>query len=287
MSETPRTPPRLLRVRRTRDLTPHLRRVTLAGPALAGFPTGSDGAHIKLLLAREGQAEPVLPTLGPQGPVWPPDDVRPISRTYTVARFDAHAGELDVDFVLHGDNGPASRWASHAVPGDAIGVAGPGGPPRCRPSADWHLIVGDPSALPMIASVFAELPATARGHAFVEVADAAEVLPLVHPAGIQLQWLVRGEGPAGSSTRLLDAVRSLRWADGELSVSLAGESRQVVAIRNHLLNERGVPRSALYAVPYWKDRFTEEAYHAERHRIMDELEAAPAVPESATEGAAR
>jgi NADPH-dependent ferric siderophore reductase len=119
------------------------------------------------------------------------------------------------------------------------------------------------------------------------VADAAEVLPLVHPAGIQLQWLVRGEGPAGSSTRLLDAVRSLRWADGELSVSLAGESRQVVAIRNHLLNERGVPRSALYAVPYWKDRFTEEAYHAERHRIMDELEVAPAVPESATEGAAR
>jgi NADPH-dependent ferric siderophore reductase len=56
MSETPRTPPRLLRVCRTRHLTPHLRRVTLSGPALAGFPTGSDGAHIKLLLAREGQA---------------------------------------------------------------------------------------------------------------------------------------------------------------------------------------------------------------------------------------
>ena len=37
MSETPRTPPRLLRVRRIRDLTPHLRRVTLAGPALGAL----------------------------------------------------------------------------------------------------------------------------------------------------------------------------------------------------------------------------------------------------------
>ena len=274
MSDAPRTPPRLLRVRRTHDLTPHLRRITLAGPALAGFPVGSEGAHIKLLLAREGQAEPVLPTLGPQGPVWPPDDARPVSRTYTVARHDPQAGELDVDFVLHGDNGPASRWALRAVPGAAIGVAGPGGPPRCRPGADWHLIAGDPSALPMIASVFAELPAEARGHAFVEVADASEVLPLAHPAGVQLQWLVRGASPAGSSTRLLDAVRALAWPTGSVSVSLAGESRQVVAIRDHLLNERGVPRAALYAVPYWKDRFTEEAYHAERHRIMDELEAA-------------
>src|SRR5437016_8029111 len=99
MSKTPapRTPPRLLRVRRTRQLTPHMRRITLAGEALAGFPTDSDGGHIKLLLPRPGQVEPVLPTLGPDGPIWPADDIRPIARTYTVGRHDPAAGELDID----------------------------------------------------------------------------------------------------------------------------------------------------------------------------------------------
>lgn len=284
MSSSSRTPPRLLRVRRTTDLTPHLRRITLAGPALAGFPAGSDGAHIKLLLARDDQAEPVLPTLGPDGQrQWPPEHLRPISRTYTVARFDAAAGELDVDFVLHGDDGPASRWAARARPGHAVGVAGPGGPDRCRPDADWQLLVADPSSLAMLASVLAALPATAVGHALIEIGEAADMLPLAAPAGIRVQWLSRGGAPAGPSERLLHAVRALDWLPGVPSVSLAGESRQVVAIRDHLLHERGVPRTAMYAVPYWKDQFDEEAYHAERHRIMDELDGdAPVAPPLAT-----
>ncbi len=270
----PRSAPRLLRVRRTLDLTPHMRRVTLAGAALRGFPEGSDGAHIKLMLARDGQTEPVLPTLGPEGALWPPSHLRPITRTYTVAHFNAEAGELDVDFVLHGDDGPASRWAQHAEPGDAIGVAGPGGPPRFQPQADWHLLVADPSALAMLVAVLRALPPGAQGHAFIEVPQLAEVQALAHPAGVQLHWLSRDGAPAGASTRLLDAVRTLPWRAGTVSVSLAGESGQVVALRDHLLQERGVPRPAMYAVPYWKDRCTEEAYHAERHRLMDEMEAA-------------
>jgi NADPH-dependent ferric siderophore reductase len=44
-------------------------------------------------------------------------------RTYTIRRL---AGDqLDVDFVLHGDNGPASRWALRAQEGDAIQISAP------------------------------------------------------------------------------------------------------------------------------------------------------------------
>ncbi|WP_374351939.1 siderophore-interacting protein [Chitinimonas sp.] len=267
----PRTPPRLLRVRRITDLTPHLRRITLAGPDLAGFPEGEDGSHIKLLLARDGQAEPVLPTLGPDGPIWPPAELRPISRTYTVAAYRADAAELDVDFVLHGDNGPASRWASHAQIGSAIGVAGPGGPARHQADADYFLLIGDPSALAALAAVLAALPASAKGWVLIEVASQAERIALAAPSGVTVCWLDRQGAPAGSSTRLLDAVRQLPWPPGKVSVTLAGESNQVVAIRDFLLAARQLPPALLYAVPYWKDRYTEEAYHAERHRIMDEL----------------
>lgn len=264
---TPRTPPRLLRVRRIEQLSPKMRRVILAGPALDGFPVDSAGAHIKLLLPRPGQVEPILPTLGPDGPVWPPNNVRPIARTYTVATHDPQKGELGVDFVLHGDNGPASSWALRAREGDAIGVAGPGGPRRFVPVAGYYLLFGDPSAMAALASVLAQLPQDAIGHAFIDIPDHAEIQQLRHPRGVQLHWLTPGSG------RLLDAARRLTWPTVSVSVTLAGESSQVVAVRQHLLRERGLAPDALYAVPYWKDQHTEEAYHAERHQIMDRFEA--------------
>jgi NADPH-dependent ferric siderophore reductase len=39
-------------------------------------------------------------------------------RTYTARRFDAAAGWVDIDMVLHGDSGPGSRWAGRAAVGD-------------------------------------------------------------------------------------------------------------------------------------------------------------------------
>ncbi len=196
MTETPtkgRTPPRSLQVRRTELVTPHMRRITLAGDDMAGFPAGSDGAHIKVFLPRPGQDRPVLPNLGPKGPVWPPPDQRPITRTYTVRRFDAMAGELDIDFVLHDDAGPASGWAARAKPGDFIGIAGPGGPDRAVMDADWHLLAGDLSALPAIAATLESLPAAARGFAFIEVPDGRDEQPIETRADIAIRDYLRRE----------------------------------------------------------------------------------------------
>lgn len=268
-----RTPPRLLYVTRITDLGPHLRRVAFAGSALAGFPEGSDGAHVKLMFPQMHQTEPVLPTLGPNGQVWPPADLRPVTRTYSVARYDAHAGELMIDFVLHGDDGPASRWAAAAPGVAALGIAGPGGPPRHRSDARWFLLVGDLSALAALVAVLRALPSNARGAMLVEIPESADSVVFGRPPDVAVRWLVRGpERRAGESTLLIDAVRALDWPDMP-SVTLAGENAQVIAIRDHLLRERGVPRDHLYAVPYWKDAQCEEVYHAERHRVMDELAA--------------
>ncbi|QDQ28494.1 siderophore-interacting protein [Chitinimonas arctica] len=279
MANTSRVRPRphLLRVRRIRQLSPQMRRITLVGEGLAGFPADCEGAHIKLMLARPHQADPLLPVPGPEGLVWPAAEDKPITRTYTVARFDSLTGEMDVDFVLHGDDGPASRWASAAQAGDSIGLAGPSGPARYRPGAAWYLLLGDPSSLAAVAAVLRALPEDAVGHALIEVPAASEIQPLTRPPGISLQWLSRDGAAAASSTLLLTALRQLDWLDGMPSVTLAGESKQVVALHAHLLT-KGVPRTAMYAVPYWKERCAEEAYQEERYQIMDEMdEAADAV----------
>ncbi|WP_437693475.1 siderophore-interacting protein [Sorangium sp. So ce176] len=268
-----RTPPRLLEVLRATAISPRMRRITLGGEAIAGFPARSDGAHIKVFFPRGDQAAPELPTLGPEGPVWPPLPRRPITRTYSVRRYDAQAGELDVDFVLHGDDGPASRWARRARPGDRLGIAGPGGPDPMLGPADWYLLAGDLSALPAIAALLETLPATARGHALVAVPDASEIQHLARPPHVALTWVTL-DGASAPSPRLEDAIRALIWPEGRVFAWVAGESSSVLAIRDHLLDERGLGREAMYAIPYWKATLSEEAYHAERHRVMDGLDRA-------------
>ncbi|MGC1509040.1 siderophore-interacting protein [Ketobacter sp.] len=277
MSKPRRLPPRPLQVVRSTLLNPKLVRITLGtkpgGTELNEFPEDSRGDHIKLMFPRAHQTVPKLPTLGPDGPVWPAADERPITRTYSVSQFRAEQGELDVDFVLHSE-GPGSLWAESAKPGDAVGLAGPGGPKRVKPGADWYLLVADPSSYAAFAAALDSLPPHATGYALIEVGAANEEIETPHPPGIELRWLVREQGRAGESRLLIDAVQELAWLRGTPSVMVSGENAQVIAIRNYVVREHRVPKAMIYAVPYWKDLHDEERYHQERHRIMDEMDEA-------------
>ncbi|HEX4246589.1 MAG TPA: siderophore-interacting protein [Pseudonocardia sp.] len=152
-----RTGHRTLQVLRTERVTPRMARVTLGGDELAGFPGDGPDQRIKLFFPMPGQDRPAMPRASSGGPVWPPGQPRPVIRTYTVRRFDAAAGELDVDFVLHGEHGPAAAWAAAAAPGDWVGVSDPGGRYQPDPAALAHLVIGDESALPAIATVLEAL----------------------------------------------------------------------------------------------------------------------------------
>src|SRR5690606_41506855 len=47
-----------------------------------------------------------------------PEEERNPMRTYTVRTVRQNLREVDVDVVMHGDAGPASRWALSAAAGD-------------------------------------------------------------------------------------------------------------------------------------------------------------------------
>ncbi len=261
---------RVLTVLRTAQVTPRMRRITLGGDEIAGFGTGP---NIKVLIPPPGDPDPQWPTVGPDGrKVWPPEDRRPAIRTYTARRYDEAAGELDVDFVLHGDHGVASRWAAQARPGDVLGIAGPGG--RVHADADWYAVAGDHTALPAIGKIVEELPEHARGHVLVEIPDAGEIQDLKPPPGVELRWIMRDGAEAGTTTLLADAVRELPWPTDlpgdRIFAWVAGESSAVRAIRTHVRDERGLNRRRYLAIGYWKHGMNETSYHDEHDNDRDE-----------------
>lgn len=248
---------RVLAVRNVRQLTPSMRRITLAGQDLDRYAV-PDQIHCRLLFPSGQTGAPEWPRLGDDGRiVWPPSG-KLASRIYTIRRIDPAGGTLDIDFALHPGSGPGADWARAAAPGDIVGIVGPAahGP---KP-ADWYLLAGDETGLPGIARILEALPASARGVALIEVAGAAEEQPLAAPGGVEVRWLHRGEAAPGTAPLLIDEIRSLELpADrGRMLFWGGAEFDTYRSIRNHLVRDAGVPASRVVAYSHWRRGMSEE-----------------------------
>lgn len=250
MTQMTTTAPRLLQVRCTERITPRMVRVTLGGAELTGFPGEGPDRRIKMFFPVPGQDRPAVPRATSGGPLWPTGEARPAIRTYTVRRYDAGAGELDVDFVLHTGHGPAAAWARDAGPGAWVGVSEPGGRYEPDPDADFHVVIGDETALPAVTTVLAALPAGVPALTFLEVTDADEEQEL--PGVATVRWVHRGDREPG--TPLVRAVTAAAFPTGQGQAWLSGESGCVKDLRQHLLDDRTLARRAVYATGYWRAR---------------------------------
>lgn len=213
-----------LEVVRVDPVSPHLRAITLHGESLADFVSASFDDHVKLMLDL-GEPEPVR-------------------RDYTPRRFDRAARELTLEFALHGD-GPASRWAAQAQPGQRVRVGGPRGSFVIPVDYDWHLLVADLSALPAVARRLEELPAGTRTIAIVQAADPLDRRELTTAADLDLTWVTDPDA-------CLAAVRALALPPGEGYAWCAGEAAEMAALRRVLVEEKGHDRHAIRAAAYWK-----------------------------------
>ena len=241
---------RKLEVRRVQRLTPHLIRITLGGDELAGFTSPGFDDHAKVFFPDAATGQLTVPTTGPEGPVWPPGP-KPAMRDYTPRRHDAQAGTLEIDFALH-DAGPATQWAEAARPGDLVGVGGPRGSFIIPTAFDWHLLIGDDTALPAISRRLAELPAGARAVVLAEVDSEADEISFDTQAALDLQWVHRRGAEPGTGSPLLDALRRLTLPEGDFHAWVACESSAAKAIRAHLVGERGAHPKWVKAAGYWR-----------------------------------
>ncbi len=239
---------RELEVKRRSWVTKNMLRITLGGDGLADFPQGQESAYIKLLF--------------PQG-----GDARPLMRTYTIR--DQRPEEIDVDFVMHEEHGPASAWASEAEPGDRILVAGPGARKLISQEGDWYLLAADMTALPALSVNLEQLPDDALGYAVIEVREEPDIQTLKHPPGLEVLWVINPK-PCPEGRPLLEKVQSLAVLPGTPSVWAACEFSSMRALRQYFRQVFDVPKAQFYVSSYWKIGQTEDGHKQAKQRDNEE-----------------
>jgi NADPH-dependent ferric siderophore reductase len=255
--------PTVAHVLRVEPVTPHVVRVVLGGPGLAGFVANPYAdQYVKLLFPLDAALDPASDSIL---------DRRPRMRTYTVRRWNLDNRELTVDVVVHGDEGLAGPWAMRVTPGERVAFLGPGGAYAPDPDADWHLLAGDESALPAIAVALERLPAGARAYALVEVSGPDEEQKLDTDGDVSLTWLHRGDAVVGAA--LVRAVAELDFPVGTVQAFVHGEAGFVKQLRRLLLVERGIPRERVSISGYWRLGHDEDRWQATKGDWNRQVEA--------------
>ncbi len=261
------------RVSTVQRLTPEMIRVVFDGPDLAALPLdGFTDAYVKLVFPPAGAPYHSAEEFATMRPDLAAEH-RPALRTYTIRAYDEGSGELTLDFVYHGDEGIAGPWAAAAKPGDTLMMLGPGGGYAPDPSADWHLLIGDESALPAIAAAAERVPAGVPVFAYVEVADADEEQTLDSPGRLELTWIHRDEVGGKRGDGLVAAVQAAVLPDGDGQAFLHGEAGFVRVLRHHLRLDRGISRDRLSVSGYWRHGRSDEGWRAEKRAWQSDVEA--------------
>jgi NADPH-dependent ferric siderophore reductase len=254
--ELPRTQLRtfLSEVATVTDITPTLRQITFRG-GLDDFEPLDGDQFLYVLLPPKGRTEL---TFGADF-AWEayeqmPEAERPTGAYYTVRHWRADVGELDMWFVLHGDAGEASAWASRAEPGQPVGLWGPRRvfyPPATTGS---YLLVVDETGFGAVAAVLDQLLAADPDVDVRLIAESDGLAGRVEfPAGpnVTTTWVDRAGAAPGTTTGLLDAVQRLEISTDTYAFG-AAESRRITAIRNHLRDHVGLAAEQVSMTGYWR-----------------------------------
>ncbi|MBX3195894.1 MAG: siderophore-interacting protein [Microbacteriaceae bacterium] len=237
-----------------RPLAPSMVRIALAGPELEGFRALGPADHVKVFFPDPASGELTLER--GEGVV--------ISRDYTplaVTVDAAGATTLDLDFVLHGDEGPASTWAASAQPGDELGLGGPRGSRLVPEGLGRLLVIADETAFPATRRWLDLVPESVPVTGIFDVADDSldgyfDDLP--GAARLEAERLYREDGPG----QLEEALRSLGPIAEDTFVFLAGEATALIPLRRYLRHELGLPGEQVSASGYWKHGIVNLDHHA-------------------------
>jgi len=255
----------------TETLSPSMQRIVFDGDGLADFtPADATDQYVNVLFVPDG-APYSVPFDADAAREHEPE-LRPRGRRYTVRSWDAGRLRLTIDFVVHGDVGLACRWAQRATIGDRLQMVGPNGRYLPDVDADWHLMVGDESALPAIGASLEALQPDALCVVVAVVDTPHHTIDLPSSPTTDIRWHYRCTA-LDPETTLLDAVASLDWPAGDVDVFVKGEAAEVRAVRRFLIAERGVDKNTASISPYWRRDCTDEAWREIKQQWLAEQDA--------------
>lgn len=243
-------------------LTPNYIRITLNGE-VSEFRNSTVGDNNKIYIPPKGVNRVHFPQWDSQTNKWVAanQDVAPKVRTYTHKGVNLDANELYIDFVNHGDNGPASAWAINAKLGDKLGVAMRTQPKELYPTtANWFLLAGDATAIPVLGSILVSLPQSAKGVCVILVSSPEDIQQLPTKASIDFRWIIGHE----DQSKLVDEVKAIRVPELSKFGYVACEFSAVKEIRRYLRKELMWSSDELYAYSYWKKGVAEDRSTADR-----------------------
>lgn len=258
-------PQAILEVHERQWISPNLVRIIAGGDGFAEFRDNEfTDKYAKLLIADPALEAPFdLEALRAETP-----EQLPTTRTYSIRWVNQTERQLAIDFVVHGDDGVAAPWAANARATERLVLVGAGGAYAPDPNADWHLFIGDHSALPAIAQSLEALSPDAIGTALIYVEHAEDRLELTRPDGIELRWVERANGQADP---LVDAARTLGWRSGVPQAFVHGERESVKLLRKHLIDERELARERLSISAYWARGRIEDQFQAEKREPIGQI----------------
>jgi NADPH-dependent ferric siderophore reductase len=268
------------------QVSPSLLRCVFTGPDVAQMKHESPDQRIKLLFTTEGEETATMSVSDSwyQDYLALPKAKRPVMRTYTLRELRVDAQEVDVEFVLHGDGGPASRWATHATPGDALQMVAPNGASdEDSGGYEWldndsvrqALLIADETALPAAMGILEELakkPNPPHVQAFFTVPHEADFQPQAFPFA-DVRWLARDRnddllstverevtlpayalaGEQSTEEHSLDG--SLLWERASEAAGfqawVAAESTLVKNLRRSLIEKQQLNRECASFMAYW------------------------------------
>nr|WP_083467371.1 siderophore-interacting protein [Kibdelosporangium sp. MJ126-NF4]CTQ90051.1 probable siderophore interacting protein [Kibdelosporangium sp. MJ126-NF4] len=243
-------------VARTSRISRNFVTVTVTGDELAEFEYQGADQCTRLFFRRDGQDQLTMPTFSNNA--WLAQFLltrvanRPWVRNYTVRAFRTDPWEMDIEFALHGDTGPASVFATNAQPGDPVGLFDEGIGYLPGKDAARQLIVADESAVPAALTILEQAPDTLHADVYLEVPDPDDIRELDTAANVTVHWLARNGSGNVPGMLALETIKSTTLPDKPQYTWVAGESALATGIRRHLVQQHAVPKSSVTFIGYWR-----------------------------------
>ena len=238
----------------TTEITPILRRITFGG-GLDDFVSLGADQFVYVLLPPRGRSELTIGT----DFTWEAaramaESEQPTGAYYTVRSWRPDVGEIDAWFVLHGDAGDASAWATSAEPGDTAALWGPRTAFEPPPPTGSYLLVVDETGYAAAAAILDAVLATSPTTPVTVLAecDTSPVTDLLAAGGnVEVRCCRRYGAEPGTSSVLLDAVRSID-VSGDVYAYGAAESKRITEMRRHLRDVCGLTSEQVSMTGSWR-----------------------------------